>query len=481
MIRKLPLLLLACLFLFGCEKEEINNPEEGKLAFTFSLQKHNVTTTTANFTGTYQWSGAYGEEKKAFGARLIDLESNTTTDVLNFDNMRETTKTFLLENLSVAKTYSLYLFAGAGETEWQSDTITFTTVDPKINSLSYYKAAVGDTLKILGEGFPEYTENISVTFGEISAKVVKAEDNVLMLIVPQMDFGPKKVTVRTGSFSYTFEKPFQRASWEYVDHTVKGYGYFLFSIGNKAYLEYGMQLWEFDSETEKFSRKADLPSNRYHNYPVSTSTNGKGYLVSEAKEGETNKLYEYDPQADLWKMKEELIAPSRSYYFAIYPKDGVLHLHGGYDILNKIQYDDLFEYDVLNDLYGELPAVTEPINRATFFNYQGFSYAISKKGNRILKFDDTSQSWKVIDTYPIIEKSYMIFFIKEKVYFISPALDKAWSYKINTKEWLEEGFLAPDANTMDITEVYSQFSLSGKGYFGFGTGYFGYTFKCSLE
>ena len=89
-----------------------------------------------------------------------------------------------------------------------------------------------------------------------------------------------------------------------------------FSIGEKVYMGIGSALvnntgkalkdfWEFDPETNKWSRKADYPSSALPR-EVEFIIGNKAYIVTQYEYPDgSNHLWEYDPNADKWTRKAD--------------------------------------------------------------------------------------------------------------------------------------------------------------------------------
>lgn len=89
-----------------------------------------------------------------------------------------------------------------------------------------------------------------------------------------------------------------------------------FSIGNKAYIGTGLgsdvsqigtkDFWEYDSETDKWTKKADLPEGMRHG-AIGFSIAGKGYIAMGVSSDKTyyNDLWEYDPKTNQWTKKAD--------------------------------------------------------------------------------------------------------------------------------------------------------------------------------
>lgn len=98
-----------------------------------------------------------------------------------------------------------------------------------------------------------------------------------------------------------------------------------FSIGTKLYLGLGSgndflnisprDFWEWDKETNIWTRKADFPGNSSSG-AVSFSIGNKGYIgtgYNIKTEGFTNELWEYDPATNTWTEKASLpVSAARS-------------------------------------------------------------------------------------------------------------------------------------------------------------------------
>ena len=480
MIRRLPLLLLlAFFFLPGCEKEEPEDlkkeTEAQEIEMEIDLNLGIPFETYAECYAKFKTVGPFDYKPKEYGVVIIDVAANVASNVVKFEMQKINLDTaFTLENLKPSSIYQVFAYVKNQEKEWRSDTLEWPTKEPIVENLSAYFGNTGDTVMVKGRGFSNNPDHIQVTFGDVAAKVIKVEkvnnESIVSIIVPELDFEPKTVNVSSGNYTFTFEELFTRRIWK--NYQFPGYGFspiFLFSFGNKAYFNIqipgnNQTMFEFDTETKVFTKKADLPV--FPNYSCATSMNGKGYMVfiTYTDRESVNKLYEYNPETDQWLVREELISPLRSLFYSVFTDGNLLYFFGGYDFNSKEIFNDYFTYDVENDLYGELPSLNFRLTRY-LYEHEGEIYSLiedSEENYKIVKFNRLQQEWtEVFSVLDGFERGSS-FLIGEKFYFYLHDQQKIWSYNLIIKEWKEEGaqWVLPEP----LTGFKTSWSLNGKAY-----------------
>lgn len=132
-----------------------------------------------------------------------------------------------------------------------------------------------------------------------------------------------------------------------------------FVIGDNAYIVAGQNslfnfdFWVFDGNTERFRKLRDIK-------PISTlsydddyasirrcsanglSANGKGYLAGGSGTSESNSVWEYDPQTDLWYKKIGFEGATRSEAVSFSMANGRMFVTTGLSSTNSL--DDTWEF-----------------------------------------------------------------------------------------------------------------------------------------
>jgi hypothetical protein len=88
------------------------------------------------------------------------------------------------------------------------------------------------------------------------------------------------------------------------------------------------QVWSFDFEEKKWERLNNLPTTIEADFTETSSTNEKGYIFERSI---TNRMWEYNPENDIWKLMSRFPGPKRENSNLI-EKDGNIYLIGGNQI-----------------------------------------------------------------------------------------------------------------------------------------------------
>lgn len=158
---------------------------------------------------------------------------------------------------------------------------------------------------------------------------------------------------------------FDPTFWEYdplVDRWIRKadfpgiarWGYISFAIGKKGYVGMGVTVkngretdllrdfWEYDTETNEWTRLKDFPYSRRK--ALTFAVCGKGYILCGSNISQVlSDMWEYDPETDTWRECPGIPEDSRfaATAFALGDKAYVL---GGYDKDNQ-RSSDLWQYD----------------------------------------------------------------------------------------------------------------------------------------
>lgn len=134
-----------------------------------------------------------------------------------------------------------------------------------------------------------------------------------------------------------------------------------FSIGNKIYIGTGLSLegsrefWEYDTDTDKWIRKADFGGPlRYH--ALGLSIGNKGYIGGGIPDagggsGAQSDFWEYDPSNDTWTQKADIGGVARQLVtgFSIGNK-GYIYGGNAWDV-HDVNGKDFWEYDPTFDTW----------------------------------------------------------------------------------------------------------------------------------
>ena len=188
-----------------------------------------------------------------------------------------------------------------------------------------------------------------------------------------------------------------------------------FVIGSKAYVgtgylyknyqnEYFDDFWQYDSETEIWTKIADFPGDA-RNEAISFSANGKGYVgLGYSRSGWDSfyykDFYEYDPENDTWtKIADFPDARTGSVVFVI---NDVAYVGTGYDRDLEELKSDFYKYES-----GKWTAVAslptdEARDNATAYALHGQGYVVSGgygpgvfgATDSVWEYDPVSNTWK---------------------------------------------------------------------------------------
>lgn len=331
---------------------------------------------------------------------------------------------------------------------------TASLVNPqllKIESLSSGFGVENDSLTILGTGFSEIPKHNIVTFDGQKAEVISSTTSSLTVRIPKRKTKTAKVIVSVDSCQTT------ETSFEYLTDTWKlipselprdGRWYATsFSIGNKGYICMGIDqdrnrlkdLWEFDSETQKWTKRADytaasrnaavafvidgmaylgtghngvegsndfwkynpqtdewskiadLPSGK-REHAIAFALNGKGYVgTGKGKNGWYKDLWEYDPRTNRWSQKSNIPGPDRAFAVA-YTYNGKAYLGGGHDgETDKGWLGDWYEYDPTTDKFT--PKANFKVRDAYGFQTNNRGYLLYEDAQKLAVYDFVHDKW----------------------------------------------------------------------------------------
>lgn len=164
---------------------------------------------------------------------------------------------------------------------------------------------------------------------------------------------------------------FNPTFWEYdpvIDYWVRKadfpgsarWGYISFSIGRKGYVGLGVSIkngqktdllkdfWEYDTETDKWTRLNDCPSARIE--ALAFAVNGKGYILrGENMFQQLTDMWEYDPITDLWRECPGIPGYSRLNAVTFVVENNAYVL-GGYNG-NGSFLADLWQYNPIHNIW----------------------------------------------------------------------------------------------------------------------------------
>jgi N-acetylneuraminic acid mutarotase len=237
-----------------------------------------------------------------------------------------------------------------------------------------------------------------------------------------------------------------------------------FIIGNKAYvaLEIGndqfndpafvKEFWEYNIETDSWTRKADLPGDARRN-SVAFSVGGKGYVGTGIGSIAYNDFWEYDPINDVWTQKADF--PGSARYAAVGLAIGDKGYIGLGDNSNSL-LNDWWQYNPSADSWSrmtdfpgdarEFASAFAIGNRA----YVGVGNTASAVLSDFWEFNPADNSWTrkadidgggrtravafAIGTTGIVATGLRGISTFEHIY---PGINDCWQYNVETDSWIQ--------------------------------------------
>ena len=193
-----------------------------------------------------------------------------------------------------------------------------------------------------------------------------------------------------------------------------------FAIGEKGYVfTYGWydsetggyqpnELWEYDPENRRWTKKSAFPSGDFRIYPVAFSIGSKGYIglgQGSTAEGEAEfltDLWEWDQATDLWTRKADFPGNGRSEAVAFTVANRGYVGTGGASVESLA---DFWEYDQQSDRWtrkADFPGI--PRRQAVGFaignkGYLGAGYYNSALGDKdFWEYDLALDKWDLVGT-----------------------------------------------------------------------------------
>lgn len=162
---------------------------------------------------------------------------------------------------------------------------------------------------------------------------------------------------------------------------------FCFSIGSKIYVGGGYagnaqslnDFWEYDTENDTWTPRANLPGAPNRTAGISFSWNGKGYIGLGSEYYNTfnaafhNDLWEYDPATNQWAVKMSLPDSGR-HEASVFVLGNKAYVVGGSTDYPYIATNDLWEFDLVNEIW------TERADYPAQYIYSAMAFAHGGKG-----------------------------------------------------------------------------------------------------
>lgn len=321
----------------------------------------------------------------------------------------------------------------------------------KIVNLNNISGVENDSIILLGSGFSELKNHNIITFDGQKAEIIIATKDLLMFKVPERKAKTVKLVISVDScqsVATTFE--YQNDTWRPIAATLPRDGRWYatsFSIGNKGYICMGinqfrnrlLDLWEFDAETQEWSKKADFigsarnasvafvidgivylgtghngieGTNDFFKYNPNTNEwkqiadlpgarrehaigftlNGKGYVgTGKGKSGWFKDLWEYDPKTNKWIQKSNVPGPDRA-FSVVYTHNNKAYIGGGFDgETDKGWLGDWYEYDPTTDKFT--PKANFNARNPYVFQTNNKGYLLYDDATNLATYDFINDKW----------------------------------------------------------------------------------------
>lgn len=257
-----------------------------------------------------------------------------------------------------------------------------------------------------------------------------------------------------------------------------------FTIGTKAYIitgcyvsNYSKQLWEYNTLTDTWTRRANFPG-AARGFASGFSIGNKGYVCGGSSSGVGigyNDLWEYDPFIDVWTPKASFPGPVRD--MAIAFSIGNKGYYGtGRAISSSTPYNDFWEYDPFMDVWTAKPAVPGPgrgtavafvINNKAYVGYGWSAGNVSQTD--FYEYDPSMNAWSLKLSGGFSSQSTAVFAVGNKGYVVTGAINgnicsnQLWAYDLSSNSWSQDVTLPAAGRCGAIG-----FSIGNSGFLGFG-------------
>ena len=195
----------------------------------------------------------------------------------------------------------------------------------------------------------------------------------------------------------------------------KGY----FCMGNtespeNSYIE-SNELWEFDSQTNVWSKKSNF-TGIFRDSPVALVVDDKAYMGTGINNGITtlSDFYQYDPTVDEWSPLADVIGEP-AYGFGAFSLKGKGHLLGG-TINSNVRTNQHFIYNKTDNSWTELsPAPGDPRLEGVGFVINDIGYfGLGNIDNNLpasdlWRYDDGQDIWTRVTDFPGPARSTTVF------------------------------------------------------------------------
>ncbi len=155
------------------------------------------------------------------------------------------------------------------------------------------------------------------------------------------------------------------------------------TINDKAYLQDGNGFYEYNAAQDQWNSLTYFPGTSASlPYPIiSFAINGKGYKSADGKE-----FYEYDPQSNTWTRKADLPLPQGGFGFVSFSLNEKGYVGSGKYYVDFLDSYSFYRYDPEEDQWVQIPSTHYSVQNASTFVINGSAYyGIGNAGDYVQK------------------------------------------------------------------------------------------------
>lgn len=285
------------------------------------------------------------------------------------------------------------------------------------------------------------------------------------------------------------------------------WGAFCFSIGSKIYLGGGYKgnfvnlsdFWEYNTETNEWTQKNDLPGADNRTAGIAFSWNSKGYIGLGSVDYNTinaeflNDLWEYDPANDTWSQKMSLPDSGR-HEASVFVVGNKAYITGGVVDYPHVGTNDVWELDLdLETWTSKTPYPRVYLSGAMGFSHGGMGYvacgltnsdtlAGEETSKRLFMYDPGNDTWTQKADYCGNTREGGVAFVLGDSAFVGLGTgeqgvytyfyEEFCSYDFATDTWNQSASYPEIARAYAVAAVADNKAYVGGGWLYTGTQYF---------
>ena len=373
-------------------------------------------------------------------------------------------------------TYNIRAFIQTKEGTGYGNYVSFTSsgsLPSELNKFSPDFGPVGTKVVIEGKNFGFLKEDIKVQFGNVTAVIDSVSKEKLFVTIPQLSISENvKVAVESaGKVSYSQDLFQLWFPWANTGNNNNFWCESYFQIENQGYIIYRGELKTYNLEIQTWEKTSNLPS-ECEIAVLSTALNKKAYVLFN------NGFWEYEPESEKWTRRKyppgltisgyynEILYNERYQFFLTNTEDKIL--------LGSFNDNKLWEFDTVKNVWVQnkmLPdnIAKNPVGSFSLYIsgnvYLGLS---STSGNEFWKYNPENSSLVALGTIPLNSYSFWGITIIDDELFLglgkndswpSESSNEMWKYNFALNKW--EQF----QNCPEQSFVAASFCYNHKGYF----------------